>query len=147
LGPSCPPRRKGQNSPPLFGPCLWWSNGRPSQLLPNSCMRWPRLCNNKCSAAEMGDRGILIHQTVNWLQQTRAENWEGVVPPFSWGLGPHLTHCGHGRGLPAHGRKIGWGRALFFWGELGPQRTLTGYSACRTFWRGLWHGHPGLLVH
>ena len=26
------------------------------------------------------------------------------------------------------------------------KRTLTGYSACRTFWRGLWHGHPGLLV-
>ena len=27
------------------------------------------------------------------------------------------------------------------------KRTLTGYSACRTFWRRLWHGHPGLLVH
>ena len=27
------------------------------------------------------------------------------------------------------------------------KRTLTGYSVCRTFWRGLWHGHPGLLVH
>ena len=29
---------KGHNSPPLFDPCLLWSNGRPSQLMPCSCM-------------------------------------------------------------------------------------------------------------
>jgi len=57
---------------------------------------WPVLMSTSVPS------GILIHQTVNWLQQTRAENWEGVVPPFSSGLGPHLTHCRHGRGLPAY---------------------------------------------
>ena len=31
-------RRKGHSSPPLFGPCLLWLNGRPSQLLLSSCI-------------------------------------------------------------------------------------------------------------
>jgi len=26
-----PPPKKGHGSPPLFGPCLLWPNGRPSQ--------------------------------------------------------------------------------------------------------------------
>jgi len=29
--------RKGHSSPPLFGQCLLWPNGRPSQLLLSSC--------------------------------------------------------------------------------------------------------------
>jgi len=42
--------------------------------------------------------GILIHPAI-WLQQSRAENWKAAVP--RWGeLGPHLTQCGRGRGLP-----------------------------------------------
>jgi len=31
------PPRKGAQQPPLFGPCLLWPNGRPSQQLPSSC--------------------------------------------------------------------------------------------------------------
>ena len=43
--------------------------------------------------------GILIHPAV-WPQQTRAESW-GRLCPFGEGeLDPHLTQCGHGRGLP-----------------------------------------------
>jgi len=41
--------------------------------------------------------GILIHKAV-WPQQSRAKNW-GLCA--FWGeLGPHLTQCGLGRGLP-----------------------------------------------
>ena len=36
-GSSSPSHRKGHSSPPLFGPCLLWPNGRPSQLLMSSC--------------------------------------------------------------------------------------------------------------
>jgi len=42
---------------------------------------------------------ILFHPAI-WSQQIRTENW-GL---FSFGggeLGPHLTQCGQGRGLPA----------------------------------------------
>ena len=31
------PEKKGHSSPPVFGPCLLWPNGRPSQQLLNSC--------------------------------------------------------------------------------------------------------------
>jgi len=31
-------RRKGAQQPPLFGPCLLWPNGRPSQILLSSCI-------------------------------------------------------------------------------------------------------------
>jgi len=67
--------------------------------------------------------GILIHPAV-WPQQTWAENWS--VPLWGKGeLGPHLTVCGQGRGLPPcqvsswsiqpfghnrHGPKIGGGQ-------------------------------------
>ena len=44
--------------------------------------------------------GILIHPAV-WLQRTWAKNWgRGVVPLFGGKLGPHLTQCGQGQGLP-----------------------------------------------
>jgi len=35
-GDPAPPSPKG-HSPPIFGPCLLWSNGRPSQLLLRTC--------------------------------------------------------------------------------------------------------------
>ena len=35
-GPSSPPPKRG-HSPPIFGSCLLWPNGRPSQLLLNTC--------------------------------------------------------------------------------------------------------------
>jgi len=42
---------------------------------------------------------ILIHAAI-WPQQIWAENW-GLCP-LKWGeMGPHLTQCGQGRGLPA----------------------------------------------
>jgi len=31
---------KGHSSPLLFGPCLLWPNGRPSQLLLSTCYSW-----------------------------------------------------------------------------------------------------------
>jgi len=43
--------------------------------------------------------GILIHAAI-WPQQTWAENW-GLCPLSEGELGPHLTQCGQGRGLPA----------------------------------------------
>jgi len=43
--------------------------------------------------------GILIHPAV-WPQQTWAENWGGGCAPV-W-VGPHLTQCGKGRGLPPY---------------------------------------------
>jgi len=36
-GPSSLPKQKGHSSSPLFGPCLLWLNGRPSQQLLSSC--------------------------------------------------------------------------------------------------------------
>ena len=43
--------------------------------------------------------GILIHAAI-WQQQIWAENWEGSAA-LGEELGPHLTQCGQGRGLPA----------------------------------------------
>jgi len=42
--------------------------------------------------------GILIHPAV-WPQQTWTKNW-GCAPFVEGELGPHLKHCGRGRGLP-----------------------------------------------
>jgi len=42
---------------------------------------------------------ILIHPAI-WPQQIWAENW-GLCPFGGGELGPHLTQCGQGRGLPA----------------------------------------------
>jgi len=35
--------KKGQSSLPLFGPCLLWQNGRPSQLLLSTCKNLSQL--------------------------------------------------------------------------------------------------------
>ena len=39
-GPNSHSQKKGHSSPPLFGPCLLWPNGRPSQQLLSSCAKW-----------------------------------------------------------------------------------------------------------
>jgi len=44
--------------------------------------------------------GILIHPAI-WPQQIWAKNWGGQCPFGGGELGPHLTQCGQGRGLPA----------------------------------------------
>ena len=44
--------------------------------------------------------GILMHPAV-WPQYTWAEKW-GLLCPFEGELGPHLTHCHLGRGLPPY---------------------------------------------
>jgi len=36
-GDPAPLTKKGAQPPPIFGPCLLWPNGRPSQLLLSSC--------------------------------------------------------------------------------------------------------------
>jgi len=38
---------------------------------------------------------------LNWPQQIWAENWVGLCPFGGGELGPRLTQCGRGRGLPA----------------------------------------------
>jgi len=43
--------------------------------------------------------GIFIHPAL-WLQQTWAENWGGASPLFGGELGPRLTQCRLGGGLP-----------------------------------------------
>ena len=52
------------------------------------------LIHSKSAAvAEMGDRA----------RAKRAEKWGGAAVPLSVGqLGPHLTQCGLGRGLPLY---------------------------------------------
>ena len=44
-GDPAPPPPKG-HSRPIFGPCLLWSNGRPSQLLLSTCSMF---CGNHIS--------------------------------------------------------------------------------------------------
>jgi len=39
-GTQLPLSEKGTQQPPLFGPCLLWTNGRPSQQLLSSCAKW-----------------------------------------------------------------------------------------------------------
>jgi len=43
--------------------------------------------------------GILIHTAI-WPQEIWAENWVGLCPFGEGELGPYLTQCGEGRGLP-----------------------------------------------
>jgi len=45
--------------------------------------------------------GILIHPAV-WPQYTWAEKWGCCTPFLERGLGPHLTQCRLGRGLPPY---------------------------------------------
>jgi len=40
----------GHSSPLLFGPCLLWSNGRPSQLLLSSCFVYFVVTRGKLSS-------------------------------------------------------------------------------------------------
>jgi len=48
---------------------------------------------NKCSAVvEMGDRLATIDMDQNW----------GLYPFWEGELGPHVTQCGLGRGLPSY---------------------------------------------
>jgi len=35
-----PPKKGHSTHPPLFGPCLLWPNGRPSQLLLSTCFSY-----------------------------------------------------------------------------------------------------------
>jgi len=77
----------GQNWGRGCAPFWVWGAGSPCNTM------WPG------PRPTFAPSGILIHPAV-WQQQTWAENWM-VVPPF-WGgeLGPHLTQCRLGRGLP-----------------------------------------------
>jgi len=47
---SSPLPGKGHSSPPLFDPCLLWSNGRPSQLLLSSCFVYFVVTRGKLSS-------------------------------------------------------------------------------------------------
>jgi len=80
--------------------------------------------------------GMLVHPAV-WPQRTSAENW-GLCTFRGGEMGPHLTQCHLGRGLPPyqvasssiqplghnrHRPKIGARVVLFFSGELDRHRT------------------------
>ena len=52
--PSSPP--KGAQQPPLFGQCLLWSNGRPSQLLLSSCLVLK--CSSHFSYSAVGECSV-----------------------------------------------------------------------------------------
>ena len=84
--PAVWPQRTWAEIGPLIGVGVFQSNTMPPRLMPTSV-----------------PSGILIHAAV-WPQQTWAENWgAGAVPPFGGGkLGPHLTQCRLGRGLPPY---------------------------------------------
>jgi len=75
--------------------------------------------------------GILIHPAV-WPQQTWAENW-AAVPPFGGGeLGPHLTQCVVGRGLPSY-QVASWSKQPFGYNRHGPK---SGGLVCPLFGEG-----------
>ena len=76
-------RKLGRGLSPLFGE----GTGSPSNTkLPEP---WPTSIPS----------GSLIHPAI-WPQQIWAENW-GLCPCRGGEVGPHLTQCGQGRGLPA----------------------------------------------
>jgi len=45
------PSKKRHSSPPLFGPCLSWPNGHPSQQLLSSCFLFTAGCTTSLSNA------------------------------------------------------------------------------------------------
>ena len=57
-GPSSPSPIPKEAQPPIFGPCLLWPNGRPSQLLLSSCSFLELFY---CSLLYSGRRLIKIH--------------------------------------------------------------------------------------
>jgi len=46
------------HSPPIFGPCLLWPDGRPSQLLLSSCHDYVAVYVFKCSSYSLGCSGV-----------------------------------------------------------------------------------------
>jgi len=54
------PPRKGKHQPPLFGQCLLWPNGRPSQQLLSCCSIW-RVCAAPFWVTALDLRGDLWH--------------------------------------------------------------------------------------
>ena len=73
-GDRAPPPKRGAQ-PPIFGPCLLWPNGRPSQLLLSSCftlktLLWSSVHVSKFSAAsdlEKNSNGIKVVLLVIYL--------------------------------------------------------------------------------
>ena len=72
--------------------------------------------------------GILINPAI-WPQQTRAENWGLLSPPPFGAMGPHLTQCRLGRGLPY--QVASWSNQLFGHNRHGPK-----IGGCATLGRG-----------
>jgi len=114
------------------------------------CAPFGRGAGSPCNTMRPGLRptfvpsGILIHPAV-WPQQTWVEIWGKLCPLEGVELGPHLTQCCPGRGLPSYqvvsgpssrltttntGRKLG-ALSPFWLGKLGPH-----FTQCR-FGRGL----------
>jgi len=61
-GPS--PHGKGHSSPPLFGPCLLWPNGRPSQQLLSSCLYNYTVCIAKSHCHLRRHYGVYYQQLI-----------------------------------------------------------------------------------
>jgi len=47
------PHGKGHSCPPLFGPCLLWTNGRPSQLLLTLVRLGPKVIDRPLQASRL----------------------------------------------------------------------------------------------
>jgi len=66
-----------------------------------------------CTSADLANKRVhivanktraqqLLRWSTVWLQQTWAEKWVSCCAPFLGELGPHLTQCRLGRGLPPY---------------------------------------------
>jgi len=78
---------------------------------------WGGEAGSPCNTKSRGPRpssilsDILIHAAI-WPHQVWAENWGGYAPLGEGELGPRVTQCGHGRGLPAR-QVSSWSVQLF----------------------------------
>ena len=97
--------RRCWKHPPHFATLCWWVNiytSHPLKLFHLHCGPWKRsqlifvrnFVNNSSAVAEMGDRLATIGMGRKW----EGLLWEGAESP----VGPHLTQCGLGRGLPLY---------------------------------------------
>ena len=86
----CPPFGHNRHGPKIAGLCPFGGEGAGSPS--NTMSPGPRPTSLPS--------GISIHPAV-WPQQTWGENW-GLSPLGEDELGPHLTPCRLGQGLPAY---------------------------------------------
>jgi len=93
-GDTAPLPKKGAE-PPVFGPYVYCCHDRASQLLLSSCYK-------SSAVAEMGDRLATIGMGDRLATLGMGRKWGGAAVVAGSPLGPHLTQCGLGLGLPLY---------------------------------------------